>query len=73
MAVALRAMKDIVEQVSGLRQGADLGAPKMFYQENAPASVGRLLLKVGDLWIIPSSRRMRIWTGTLWTEIAASP
>lgn len=73
IAQALRAAKDIVEQLAGLRQGSALAAPQMFIQENEPLSTGRLLLKDGDLWVNRATMRLKIRSGDQWVEIKAVP
>lgn len=70
---ALRAVKDIVEQLAGLRQGGSLSAPQMFIQDNEPMSTGRLLLKDADMWFTPQSLRMKIRSAGQWVEIKAVP
>jgi hypothetical protein len=67
MATALRAMKDIVEQIAGLRQGEMRGAPTMFSQVSTPAANG--LTRAGDLWLDPSTGSMSWWTGEQWATV----
>lgn len=70
IAVAVRAMKDTVEQLAGQGQGFSLGAPSMFVQEVAPVDSRRATLSLGDLWIKPSTRVMSYWDGRVWTQLA---
>lgn len=70
MGVALRSIKDSVEQLTGQRQGQSLGAPSMFVQELAPSNGRATVLSTGDLWIKPSTRVMSYWDGRVWTQLA---
>lgn len=74
MATTLRAMKEIVETLAGLRQGQALGAPQMFIQSTAPTSVqnSRIRLTVaakGDLWINDSAGTISYFDGNKWVEL----
>lgn len=66
MANALRSMKDVVEQLAGLRQG-DAISPKVFWQGNPPEAVANQL-QGGDLWANPENSKLYYWNpGTaLW-------
>jgi len=67
IAEALRATKDVVEQLAGLRQGESRGAPMIFTQEPPPAPPGTPL-KVGDLWVNSRTNIPHWWSGTEWRE-----
>lgn len=68
MAATLRAMKDIVEELAGNRQGSALGAPSIYIQGFPPQEVQRLRLR--DLWINSETDVMHWWTGAEWRPIA---
>ena len=70
MAVALRAMKDIVEQLAGLRQGGSLGAPGIFVQPSMPVPARGISFRKKDLWIHSETNVMSYWTGAKWQAIA---
>lgn len=70
MATALRAMKDSIEQLTGLRQGQSLGAPQVFVQEQAPSAVRGGTFSPGDFWIRPSTRTLSFWNGREWASVA---
>lgn len=83
MATTLRAMKDVVEQLGGLRQGENLGAPSMFVQMVAPKTTLRQTLKRGDLWVQTNPNdsgngsntlpgNLYYWDGSVWHEIYKS-
>lgn len=82
MATSLRAVKDIVEQLAGLRQDTSFGAPKVFIQPVEPKSSARVLLAPGDLWIdaernangiTTSAGNLYYWDGWVWQKTAAVP
>jgi hypothetical protein len=66
---SLRAMKDSVEQLTGLRQGASLGAPSMFVQTFAPTAGRQTILTRGDLWINSDTNVMSYWNGSQWKAL----
>lgn len=67
MAEALRAMKEIVERMSGQRQGNSLGAPMIYAQGFAPRQPDRL--RRGDLWIDDEASAMYWWDGSVWVPL----
>ena len=69
VAAALRAIKDAVEQLGGLRQGESKGAPQIFVQASPPTQTRRLAYKTGDLWVNTSTNKMNYWSGTAWVEL----
>lgn len=71
MAAALRAMKDVVEQLGGHRQGDSLGAPVTFVQVKDPSTNARNRLRRGDLWVKDATPvELHFWTGTMWRQLA---
>lgn len=70
MNTALRAVKQAVEQIAGLRQGESYGAPQVFVQSTQPSAAVAGTYKVGDFWIDTSSNTLKYWTGTTWRAFA---
>jgi hypothetical protein len=66
MSAALRAIKQVVEQLAGLRQGESKGAPQVFVQSTAPSAALAISYKVGDFWINTSSNTLNYWSGNVW-------
>jgi len=67
---AVRAIKQVVEILSGQRQGQSLGAPSVFVQEYEPKGDLITSFKKGDQWINPLTKKMSFWDGRLWVELA---
>jgi hypothetical protein len=67
MAAALRAVKDIVEQLAGIRQGEPRGSPMTFSQLTTPSPTNAV--RAGDLWLNPSTGAMSWWTGAQWATV----
>jgi hypothetical protein len=67
--VALRAVKDTLEQMSGQRQGVGLGSPTVYLQETAPATARGVVLQAGDFWIDPTGPYLNYWSGSAWKRI----
>lgn len=70
MSAALRAVKQILEPLAGLRQGDSLGAPQVFVQALEPTLALALSYKAGDFWIDTSTNTLRYWNGTAWQAFA---
>lgn len=70
MKTTVRALKDAVEQLGGLRQGDNLGAPAVYLQERAPFATRGTVLQSGDLWINPASATTSYWDGNSWVTLA---
>jgi len=70
MSTALRAVKQAVEQIAGLRQGESYGAPQVFVQSAQPSQALSTTFKAGDFWIDTSTNTLRYWTGTAWQAFA---
>lgn len=69
---AMRAMKDIVEQLAGLRQGASRGAPQIFLEAVAPVQGRGVVLSASDLWVEPGPpAHIYYWTGTAWQRLVS--
>lgn len=69
MGTSLRAMKGILERVTGQNQGQALGAPNMFVQLSQPAASQTIILRKGDLWINDSTHKMSYWNGKAWKAL----
>lgn len=70
MATALRAIKDVVEQLAGLRTDRP-GAPTVHVVPRAPRHTEIAPLKVGDLWIsdgggVTPKGNVSYWDGVRW-------
>jgi hypothetical protein len=66
IATALRAVKQVVEIISGQRQGPARGAPQMFVQENEPITSRVTSFKIGDFWINTLTKELHYWDGVQW-------
>jgi hypothetical protein len=82
MAASLRIMKDIVEQLAGLRQGGSVGSPMMYIQSYEPVQSFQAKFRKGDLWIsaentnpagtqVTSTGNLYYWTGYSWQKLTA--
>ncbi len=80
MATSLRAMKDVVEQLAGLRQGSSLGAPSIYMQTLEPKETTQTKFKKGDLWVsadnsftnaaeVTSIGNLYFWNGAIWRQL----
>jgi hypothetical protein len=69
MMLAVRAMKDILEQMAGQRQGDALGAPTTYVQPSRPTLSRGVVLKKGDLWIDSGTDRLYYWSGIAWRQV----
>lgn len=67
---ALRAIKQSIEQLAGLRQGESKGAPQVFVQSTQPDGARAITYKMGDFWIDTSDNTLKYWTGTNWQAFA---
>lgn len=65
----LRALKDAVEQLGGLRQGAARGAPQIYVLSTQPKPSRTLAFKIGDLWVNTSTDKLFYYNGDTWREI----
>ena len=77
VATAVRAMKDIVEVLAGLRQGEALGAPQMFVQDLTPGALtaqrnSAVPLTTGDLWVNTAARTLNYYDGRQFVEILSA-
>jgi hypothetical protein len=68
MATTLRAMKEILESLAGLRPGPGLGVPNVFVQAQAPQGQAASI-KPGDLWIGRGASALNYWDGRLWRPV----
>jgi len=67
ISAALRAIKQSVEILAGLRQGEARGAPQVFAQATAPRPTLTISYGIGDLWIDTSTNKLNFWNGNAWT------
>lgn len=70
IAVAVRAIKELLEGVLGQRPDARGALPKMFVQPVAPDPKQGLDVRRGDLWIIPGDDSMKWFDGRLWRSVS---
>lgn len=70
MATTLRAMKEILEDLTGQRRGQGTGSPRVFVQVIRPDPRAGAELKSGDFWIQPAERKLYFWDGLLWQPFA---
>jgi hypothetical protein len=70
IANAVRAIKDVVEQLAALRQGEAI-SPKVFWQGDPPEPV-KNQLRGGDLWANPENNKLHHWHpgAGVWVEFA---
>jgi hypothetical protein len=71
MLVAIRALKDVVERLTGQRPGAETAgrAPSTYVQAIAPNSRAGVPLFVGDFWVNTGNDKLHYWTGQYWRQI----
>ena len=67
ISAALRAIKQTVELLAGLRQGESRGSPQVFAQPTSPKPTLTISYRVGDFWIDTSSNKLNFWNGQNWT------
>lgn len=67
MAVALRAMKQILETLSGQRQDGSRGSPSVYVQATEPQP-GKNVFKIGDFWFNTASHKLYCYN-SYWQEI----
>jgi hypothetical protein len=66
---AVRAMKEIVEGLTGQRPAMQAPVPRVHFSPVAPNAQLGIPLKTGDLWIASGSGKLHFWNGRLWQEI----
>jgi hypothetical protein len=71
MLAAIRALKDVVERLTGQRLGTEAAgrAPSTYVQAIAPDSRAGTPLLVGDFWVSTGTDRLHYWTGQYWRPI----
>lgn len=67
MAPTLRAMKQILETLTGQRQDDSKGAPSVYVQATAPVT-GRNFIKMGDFWFNTTEKKLYCYT-TFWQVV----
>lgn len=70
IATAVRAMKELLEDLTGQRRGQGQGAPRVFVQTLRPDTRAGAEIKPGDFWIQPAERKLYFWDGRLWQTFA---
>lgn len=69
MGATLRAMKQELETLSGLRQGQSVGAPAVFVQTTEPVKTLSATFKKGDLWVNPDAKTLWFYNGAYWVKL----
>lgn len=69
LAPAVRAMKDIVEQLSGLR-GGSASVPTLYVLPREPKQILDGRLRIRDLWIHSETNVMSWFNGEIWVTLA---
>jgi len=69
LAATLRAIKQEIETISGIRQGQSRGAPAVFVEEREPSTNQNIVFKTGDLWIKPSLKELWYYNGQFWAKL----
>ena len=69
LAPAVRAIKDIVEQLSGLRGGL-ASVPSLYVMPREPKQILDGRLQTGDLWIHSETNFIHWFNGAIWITLA---
>jgi lipopolysaccharide export system protein LptA len=69
MSATLRALKQEVETISGMRQGQSKGAPAVFVQAQEPRKTLSATFKTGDFWINPDTKQLWFYNDNLWVRV----
>lgn len=71
MLVTIRALKDVVERLTGQSPGPrQTGrAPSVHVQATAPDARAGMILLPGDFWISTGNDRLHYWTGQYWRPV----
>ena len=69
MSAALRAMKEVVEGLTGQRRNQGEGAPHVFLQLQRPDPRTGTQVRKGDFWIQPEQKTLHFWDGRLWQRL----
>jgi len=68
MAVSLRAMKQVLESLTGQRQDDSKGAPAVYVQATLPLDK-RNSLQPGDFWINTGTKVLSYYNGIYWVAL----
>lgn len=68
MSTALRAVKQVLDGMTGQRQDDSRGSPAVYVQTTEPRA-GRNLFSVGDFWINSNTKTLSYWTGNFWQVV----
>jgi len=68
---SVRALKQTVEILAGLRQGQSRGAPALYYQAFQPSDTN--LLCECSFWVNPETNELKYWNSAqqLWIEVGS--
>jgi len=62
MSATVRAMKQVIETLTGQRQGDSLGAPSIYVQTTVP-NPARNKISAGDIWINSAENKVYYFKG----------
>ena len=68
MATALRAMKQILETMTGQRQDDSKGAPSVYVQDTEPRA-GKNLFQSGDFWFNTNTHKLYCYHVNFWRMV----
>lgn len=68
MSTSLRAVKQILEGMTGQRQDESKGSPAVYVQTTEPRA-GRNFFSIGDFWINSNTKVLSYWTGNYWQVV----
>lgn len=71
MVAAMRAMKEMLEQLTGQRAGPQQGYAAKFTGGKAPTPDGKNSISSGDLWFNDATTTLYVWTGKTWKLVIA--
>lgn len=67
--MAVRAIKEVVEGLTGQRPGTAGRSPRVYIQAVRPNAQTGALLSEGDFWIAKGTDKLFFWDGRLWQPI----
>lgn len=69
MSTSLRSMKQLLETISGQRQGDSKGVPTVFVQPLSPVRNAANFYKTGDLWVDTAAKKLHYFDGGFWQQL----
>lgn len=69
MSTSLRVMKQLLETISGQRQGESKGVPSVYVQPLSPTRNAANFYKAGDFWIDTSAKKLHYFDGGYWQQL----